>query len=216
MVDYFTRKEQIVILIIVLLVLGGIGFTIFFQKDNLKDEESLQDLASLEDIEKDNLSNKEKEIIGDEKNINNDIMVDVGGQVSRPGLIKLKEGDRLVDAVEAAGGLKEEADLDRINLARKLNDEEKIYIPRIGEEDIPKIIDSNPGSDNNTNNKSKININTADKEELMTLPGIGEATADKILNYREENSFEKIEDIMNVSGIGDKKFEDIKDMISTN
>lgn len=216
MVDYFTRKEQIVILIIVLLVLGGIGFTIFFQKDNLKDEESLQDLASLEDIEKDNLSNKEKEIIGDEKNINNDIMVDIGGQVSRPGLIKLKEGDRLVDAVEAAGGLKEEADLDRINLARKLNDEEKIYIPRIGEEDIPKIIDSNPGSDNNTNNKSKININTADKEELMTLPGIGEATADKILNYREENSFEKIEDIMNVSGIGDKKFEDIKDMISTN
>lgn len=218
MVNYFTKKEQIVILIIVLIILISLGFKIFFKNNNSK-EESLESLNSIEDIEKNQLLNNDKDIIDDEKNRNNDIMIHISGEIYNPGLIKLKLGDRIIDAVELAGGLKEEADLDRMNLAKKLVDEEKIYIPKIGEEDIPEFVDNSQGltnNNNNNNNNDKININNSTKEELMTLPGIGEVTANKILEYREENSFQNIEDIMNVSGIGDKKFQDIKDMIITN
>ncbi|WP_236914677.1 helix-hairpin-helix domain-containing protein [Clostridium sp. Cult2] len=139
------------------------------------------------------------------------IMVHISGEVYNPGIIELKLGSRVIDAVNLAGGLKKDADSDRINLARKLSDEEKIHIPKIGEEDIP-IETTNL---NHTDNKGKININNCTKEELMSLPGIGEVLAGKILEYREQHLFKTIEDIMNVSGIGDKKFDSIKELITT-
>jgi competence protein ComEA len=141
-------------------------------------------------------------------------MVHISGQVYYPGLVELKSGSRVKDAVDLAGGLKKEADIDRINLAKKLVDEEKIYVPKKGEEvdiEISSISD-NLTSDSN----SKININTCSKEELMQLSGIGEVTATKIIEYRSTNQFKTIEDIMNVSGIGAKKFEAIKDFIIVN
>lgn len=138
-----------------------------------------------------------------------EIVVHISGQVHNPGIVKLEPGARVIDAVNAAGGLKKDADLDKINLARKLQDEEKIYIPKIGE-DISESISyfQNPAGGSN-----KININTCTKEELMSLPGIGDVLADRIIQYREKTPFKKIEDLMNVSGIGEKKFESIKDMI---
>ena len=105
-----------------------------------------------------------------------------------------------------------DADIDRINLAKKLADEEKIYIPRIGEE-IPADIGFSDKSNNNTDN-GKININTCSKAELMLLPGIGDALADRIIEYREKMPFKTIEDIKNVPGIGEKRFEAIKDLIT--
>nr|WP_276537079.1 helix-hairpin-helix domain-containing protein [Anaerosalibacter massiliensis] len=146
-------------------------------------------------------------------------MVHISGQVFKPGLIELKNGSRVTDAVNKAGGLKDEADLDRINLAKKLIDEEKIYIPKIGEENdmVEDINSSNEDTqENSQNGNDKIDINKATKEELMGLPGIGEVLAGRIIEYRESNKFKTIEDIKNVSGIGDKKFESIENMIIVN
>ena len=142
----------------------------------------------------------------------NDIMmIHISGAVKNPGVIEIKKGYRLIDVIELSGGLLEDANDDNINLAKRLSDEEKIYIPFIGEE-----ISHMDGSTEENNSQVKININSCTKEELMTLPGIGDVTADKILNYREEKAFNKIEDIMSVSGIGEKKFEAIESLIITN
>src|SRR5699024_5888902 len=99
-------------------------------------------------------------------------------------------------------------------LAKKLSDEDKIYIPKIGEE-IGDIQDMSIENLESTKGEStgKVNINNCTKELLISLPGIGEVTSEKIINYRNENKFDTIEDIKKVSGIGEKKFDEIKDLI---
>ena len=139
------------------------------------------------------------------------ITVHITGAINNPGVIILEEGARIVDALEAAGGETEEADVNRLNLAYVLEDGEKLYIPRKNEEEQEYITQ---GKDNMSEGQSKININSAQIEELITLPGVGEATANKIIEYRKENGkFQKIEDLKNVPGIGDSKFENIKMLI---
>ena len=150
----------------------------------------------------------------------NEIIIHITGAVENEGIVKLEEGSRIADAIEIAGGLTSEADITSINLAYMLKDGQKIYIPKISdtEEEIagieePKIdiIIDNGGYGNTS---TKININTATISELVTLSGIGEGTAIKIIDYREKNGqFKSIEDIKNVSGIGDAKYESIKDYI---
>ncbi|MGX9757267.1 DUF655 domain-containing protein [Clostridioides difficile] len=176
-----------------------------------------------------NKSNKDNEKI--DKNIQiNKITIYISGAVNRPGIVTIESDKRLYDAVELLGGTTKEADLNGINLSLKLEDEQHYIIPKIGETiSVTSNNDSNKSSlknepknesesENNKNpsNESKININTATLEELDTLPGIGEATANKILQHREENGkFASIEDIKNVNGIGDKKYENLKDLIYT-
>lgn len=201
----FTKKEQIAILIIVLVLILSLGYK-FFLKDYLKKEEDHFGLVE-EYVEGSDDEFTEEDIEEEDY----EIMVHVSGEVYRPGLVTLSNGDRVIDAVNLSGGLKNDADLDRINLAKKVQDEEKIYIPCIGEENI-QVDDSS--SSHSTD--SKININSCTKSDLESLPGIGAVTADKILEYRENNSFKQIEDIMNVSGIGEKKFESIKELIIVN
>lgn len=127
----------------------------------------------------------------------------------------MKIGDRVNDAIQAAGGLTEDAEKSKINLATKLKDEMKIHIYKIGETNKDS---SNESSDDNNksdgNNSKLININTASKEELCKLTGIGENKAKLIIEYREKNKFTKIEDITKVSGIGKKTFEKIKNDIT--
>ncbi|QQK07666.1 helix-hairpin-helix domain-containing protein [Miniphocaeibacter halophilus] len=137
------------------------------------------------------------------------IFVHVDGEVFNPGLYEFTNKDRVNDAISKAGGITDNADLKNINLAQKLEDEMKIFIPT-------KNTNENQ-VENNYKEKTEfqlININSASREELMLLPGIGETRADAILKYREENSFKKIEDLMNISGIGEKIFEGLKDLIS--
>ncbi len=136
------------------------------------------------------------------------IIVHIEGQVISPGVYELSADQRVIDAVEAAGGLSEEADRSKVNLAKRIEDEERIYIPAIGED----TVEYEP-TDSSSSNK-KININKANQEELTALPGIGEALANRIINYRQQHgSFKNVEEIRNVSGIGEKKFEDLKDLI---
>lgn len=205
---FFTKREQIVILLLVIIVV----FIIFFNLYNKN--VTLNKKTNLEEITLDELEEIDEEKPKDENEAEEIIMVHISGQVYKPGLVQLKNGSRVIDAVNSAGGLKSEADLDRINLAKKLADEEKIYIPKIGEDNdiIDEVEISDGGSLENKGNK--ININTCTKEELMNLPGIGEVLATRIVEYRESRKFNSIEDIMNVSGIGNKKFENIKDFIT--
>lgn len=143
------------------------------------------------------------------------IKVHISGEIKNPGVYDVGKDDRLDDLVKIAGGLSDQADIDRINLALKLEDQMRIIVPNIKDrEKSDTQIETMTGE--NEENKKKVNINTATKEELMTLPNIGEKRALSIIEYRQKNKFNKAEDIKNVSGIGDKYFEAMKDMIVVN
>ena len=170
----------------------------------------------------------------------NTLFVDIKGAINSPGVYELNENSRIIDLINKAGGLSENADTSIINLSKKLKDEDYIIIYTkdevlnykdkiISSKEIIKEIEEKiicPNSDNvgcinNTkNNKTEenenslININTASLEELETLSGIGENKAKKIIEYREKQKFNSIEDIKNVSGIGESLFEKIKDYIT--
>lgn len=150
------------------------------------------------------------------------VTVHVVGEVNSPGVYTLNEGARIIDAIKEAGNKTEDADLSKINLAYILEDGIQIYIPRVGEnkEDLiiedagEGIITESSSIDNNEIQNSKVNINTASQEKLQTLPGVGNSTAQKIIDYRNENGkFKTEEDIKNVPGIGEAKYNSLKDKI---
>lgn len=138
------------------------------------------------------------------------VSVYLSGAVNNSGIYNFKEGTRLEEALNIIGGIKIEADISKINLSKVLYDSEKIVIPYVQEEEI----ENDNNNENGNSDSEKININNSNAEELMALPGIGEATAKKIIEYRKNGNFETIEDIKNVSGIGDSKFEKIRDKIT--
>lgn len=150
------------------------------------------------------------------------IIVHVIGEVQNPGVVTLEEGARIIDAIEAAGGKTEEADLSKINLAYVIEDGVQIYIPRIGEKE-EKNISEEAGEDiiiesskqDEVNTKSiKVDINNASLEKLQTLPGVGLSTAQKIIDYRKEHGkFKEISELKNIKGIGESKFNSLKEHI---
>lgn len=150
----------------------------------------------------------------DEKD-NTKIKVYITGEVKNQGVIELEEGDRIADAIEKAGGQTEQASLKNVNLAYQLEDGQKIYIPNINDTETEIIDDGASGVvDDATIKQTVVNINKADEKELQSLNGIGESLATSIVQYRKENGkFETIEDLKNVPGIGDSKFENIKEYI---
>ena len=144
----------------------------------------------------------------------NKVMIDVSGEVIKPGLYELSEGDRVNDALVMAGGLSAKADRDwvekNLNKAEKIIDGQKIYIPKIGEK-----IETSEVLGSSVNESGVVRINTATIEQLDTLSGIGPAMAGRIIDYREANGgFKNIEELKLVSGIGDKLFEKIKDDVA--
>lgn len=161
--------------------------------------------------------NNYEEYFAEEENIIKEeakkvIVVHIIGEINKPGIVELEEGARVIDAIKKAGCTTEKADLAQINLAYILKDGQKIYIPNT--EDNDKKIEYNTANIENNIKEEKININTADEDELQRLPGVGASTAAKIIKYREENgSFRKIEDIQNVKGIGEAKYNDLKEQI---
>lgn len=179
-----------------------------------KKEESI--IVKEPDQKNKNQKENEKDVDSDLENL--DKKVYISGEVLHSGVYAIEDGDRLDDLVKKAGGLTERADINAINLALRLEDQMKIYIPNIDENqninaDNPQTLGQSQ-SISNQSLQAKININIASKEELMTLPNIGKKRADAIIEYRKQKRFEKIEEIKNVSGIGDKYFEAMKDLIT--
>ena len=205
------KNKQSIILVITIIVI----VLIFSISNYIKQ----QKIYVLSDGTKEN-------IIGDYYNENNmveqsdggKIVVHIEGEVEKPGVYELKKDSRVYDAIDAAGGLLKDADRRRINLAKKIIDEEYIYIANKNEEDIEIRYRDNllipTGTIENTN---LININRANIMELKELPGIGDVLAGRIIEYRnEKGGFKSIEEIKNVNGIGDKRFSDIKDKVIIN
>jgi len=202
------KREKIIIslfIIVIFLIIGSKFFLnqaskpviVDFEQNNIEDSKILEESEEL----KEKAENPRE------------IVVDVCGEVNNPGVIRLREGDRVVDAVNVVGGLLETADRKMVNLARIVQDGEQIYIPKIGE-NIQELESSNQSS--GVSKYGKVNINKASQSELESLNGIGQVLAQRIIQYREENgAFKNIEDIIKVSGIGTKKYEAIKDSICT-
>ena len=199
------------ILVGVILLLTIISF-IWNQKKKENEEISLLEETEITDANEINQTEENEET--EEK-----IMVHIIGAIQQEGIVEIEEGSRLVDVIQAAGGAKAEADLSQINLAYEVEDGQKIYIPTKGE-NISNQTYITEGieylnQENSQNKQAKININKATQEELETINGVGPSTAQKIIEYREENGkYKTIEDIKNVSGIGDSKFESIKEYIT--
>lgn len=203
------NKDKIIIGLVIALALV-LGNNYVKDKDNnlLDNEVSL--LETDDDLLIENDSNDQI------ANENDQIKVHISGQINREGVYEVKDGDRLDDLIKQAGGLSPDADSKSLNLAMKLEDQMKIYIPSEGEilnqenEDTDQIV-SKPDS---TSEDGKININTASKEELMTLPNIGDKRAQAIIDYRESKKFETIEEIKNVTGIGEKFYQAMVELIT--
>lgn len=206
------KKKIVIIGAIVIVIIGGIIYSWI----GTKKEEEYFELEDNHTIDQENIiENGVEEVL--EK-----IVVHISGQIVNPGVITLEKGARIIDAIHVAGGTTEEVDLTNVNLAYVLEDAQKVYIPSIKDKqsDIDIIQENKEGIilnknlDNKQQEKLKININTASQEELEKLPGIGSSIALRIVNYRKENGkFNTIEEIKNVSGIGENKFNHIKDNI---
>lgn len=209
------RKDKIIFAGVIFLAFLIVNF---FSNEGLVNKFTKDDeIVMVSENDQDNKVENNKETHDDL--INQDKKVYISGEIKNSGVYDINDGDRLDDLVKRAGGLTEKADINSINLAMRLEDQMKIYIPNIDENQNINNGSTNLAigqiSNDSTNlQKNKININSASKEELMTLPNVGEKRAQAILDYRQENRFEKIEDIKNVSGIGDKYFEAMKDLIT--
>lgn len=185
----FFRNYGKVILNVLVIIIFVIFLVIFALRNNEKSENFAieNNIENMIDINKENDNSEKKDNV--EK-----IKVHVVGFVNNPGLIELEEGSRVNDAIEEAGGITEEGDLSKVNLAYVLSDGEKIYIPSVYDE---KMENENSNEDKNSN---KVNINSASEIELQRITGIGSSTAKKIIEYRIANGkFSSIEDIKNVS-----------------
>ncbi|MGO3751157.1 MAG: helix-hairpin-helix domain-containing protein [Peptoniphilaceae bacterium] len=199
MKKFLTNKTKLFICVVLIILVYIVKISIDVDENDYY-ENNFNELTSSE------VDQSIKFIDNKVEEIPESIYIHISGRVKNPGLVELKSGSRVIDAINSAGGMYEDADLDSVNLAKKLSDEEKIYVAKKGEVDLTTYTESS---------NHKININTANSSELENLPGVGPKTAEKIIKYREENKFNRIEDIMNVGGFGQKKFEDVKDFITT-
>lgn len=218
-------KKKIGIFIILVIVLIAFGFLYLksgFKELKKNDTESIfVDDAENSDTSDSNTKNNsintnDKEVVVPMKDKN--IVVEIKGEVKKPDVYILNEDAIIKELIEAAGGLTEDADLNNINRAKKLQNHELVYI--LNKNDTGKeSTNENPISDvskSQGTSNSIVNINTATLEELKTLNGVGDSKAKSIIEYREQNGgFKSIDDIKNVTGIGEKMFERIKEQIET-
>lgn len=238
-------KSKFTYIILIIILIGGVF--IFNSKVKIGEKNYNELILEKNVTETEELEEKEELI-------SNKVKVDIKGYVITPGVYEVEEGAKVIDVINIAGGLKENADTSRVNLAKTVKDEmvviiyskseiesyinsqnrveiktEYVYVDKpcecptvnndacLNEKDLS--ANEIPKDEINDNKKEseelkKVSINTAPKEELMNLPNIGEGKANNIIEYRNTNKFNKIEDIKNVSGIGDSLFEKIKDYIT--
>lgn len=220
------RKKEKIIGAVVLLIISFIALGLGYYKSNRKNNLSEEMFVNIDEYknenqnkESDNKNLKDNEV--DSRKVDNDekekntIVVDIKGAVKNPKEYELKEGSRVRDLINLAGGLTEDADEDKIYYSKVLSDEDCIRVYKIGE------VDENEGGTVASEEKSSgvnkngiININKATMEELQTLPGIGEVKAKNIIAYREEKgSFKSVDELSNIDGIGVKTVDKLRDMV---
>lgn len=210
------KKQHLIIfgLMLSLLFGGGVTYGKYLERKALPPITITADSAGLEELAQGSGEKKQ-----DKAKESGEVVVHVAGAVERPGVYSLQEGSRIVDAVQMAIPEKD-ADLNKINLAKKLTDQEMVIVPGPQENGSISTTQSLPVTNQAASSVSVqvgslININSADQAQLETLPGIGPAKASAIIQYREENgSFSAVEDIQNVSGIGPATFNKLKDLIT--
>ena len=211
------KDKKIIIISIIIITILFLIYLIYKNNQNYTNEINLNEILQTEDTN--NERNEINNIITNTIDTiqNNEIIVHITGEVKKEGVIHLNKGDRIIDAIKKAGGETKQADLSQVNLAYELQDGQKIYIPNKNEKILKYIVDENGNTNINSLNskeEEKVNINTANQSELDSLPGIGPATAQKIIEYRNQNgNFKKIEDLQNVKGIGQAKYEEIRNNI---
>ncbi|PAK45153.1 helix-hairpin-helix domain-containing protein [Peribacillus simplex] len=204
------KRKMTMITVAVAFVAGGIYF--FSQQG--------EDPADMEDIF--SVTAKEAEM---EQSVNESaaepeiIKVDVKGAVKSPGIFTAQAGDRVIDLISSAGGFTEKADKDKVNFAQIIEDQMVIYVPEIGEEDKGNLENIQVGTSGDAVTKGTsgglVNLNTATQEDLQTLTGIGPSKATAILEYRETvGKFKEVDELKQVTGIGDKTFERLRDSVS--
>lgn len=182
----------------------------------LSDESGMEESEGEEELSAGSGDTEESEMADIAQSEDTRIYVYICGQVKEEGVYQMDPDSRVYEVIEEAGGLTEGADVSLINQAARVEDGEKIYIPEIGEGMSPgQNVDLQSAAEDSDGNGGaaggKVNINTADKDELMTLNGVGESRAESIIRYREEEGrFQNPEDLKNVSGIGDGIFSKIE------
>lgn len=205
----FSKQEKTVLLLIVTIIISIFGWRFYLQE---------KDKITVLPSGQENLESQKSRVDTSQEEI---CIIHIAGAVKQPGVYQLSRGERIIDAVNLAGGAQEKAHLDAINLAAPLYDGQKIIVPFIPEKRDGESFKTNEqelvaAEFNYQTNSGLININSASVHELESLPGIGSVLAERILEYRKNNGiFRKIEDIKCVSGIGVKKYEAIKEMITT-
>lgn len=205
MIDELKKHKLYVIFGIIILTMLALYFFFPLEKEHIENspgsnwlETDLEQDKSINELEENGETKQEK------------LWIDIKGAIMSPGVYEATEGERVIDVIKRAGGLLESADQRNINFALKVTDEMVLYIPTVGEQ-ISGILDT---AQLPAEKEGKVNINTADETELQSLPGIGVSKAAAIIEYRDKNgSFKKVEDIMEISGIGVKTFEKLKDHI---
>ncbi|MBG9502810.1 competence protein ComE [Bacillus thuringiensis] len=182
-------------------IIGTLLFLVFW-----KTNQSVERTPITMNVQEKEIEKKGKPKISDTKEQKRTIIIDVKGAVNKEGGYEMKEGDRVKDAVQKAGGFLSEVDMKKVNLAQIVQDQMLLYIPSKNE--------SEQGMFTSSKEDGKIRINTAAKEQLEKITGIGSRKAESILKYREEHGpFQKIEDLLEIDGIGAKSLEKIKDQI---
>lgn len=193
--EKFLTNKKFIIIAIITLIIG----TVFYKAENTNYDNFIEENI----FEKQNYNNEEKTVQESK------IKVHIIGEINSPGLYELGEGSRINDLILIAGGQTENANLNKVNLAYELSDGEQIYIPSIFDEE------TEYNNKESSSSSGKININKASLEDFQTISGIGPSLAQKIITYRNSiGKFSSIEELKNVSGIGDKKYESIKDFVS--
>ena len=200
------KNKKTIALIVVLIILFTVSVMMYGRNKEKVFQDEYMDNIFVEEEEKEILVE-----VGDTEANKSYIVVEVKGEVTRPDVYELEEGSIVKELIDMAGGLTKEADISRINRAKKLQNHELVVIGNINDKENTNMIEESSEAEYN----GLININSANLEELKKISGVGDVKAQSIIEYREKNGgFKSIDEIKNIDGIGEKTFEKIKDKIT--
>lgn len=212
------HKAAVVAILVVIAMASGLAMASFGDRSGNVSFERVEDSGSSAEPGSGDYSDDASDGSSSKVSAETEVYVDVDGAVARPDVYRLKDGARVSQAIDAAGGLTAEADVTGLNRASKVTDGQKIYVPTVGEQQTALAAGGAEGGAATVSgagtSSGLVNINTASAAELQTLSGIGPSMAQSIIDERTQNGvFASVDDLMRVSGIGEKKLAKIKDCI---